>query len=244
MFVVEVIVWAAVWRIASRIIFKSNAFLLTLHAATPKQANKAKFEKNVAALVHATFATLTAVYYLPWLTQWDVAEKYNCGDFWHTWHQVIPASFSGYIVQDLYEDISLARVGLVPLPVDMVIHHILFLAVVALQLVYEKGCFVYFWLILTEGSTIPLLIRWFAIASEAVPSVIDRLNMAFALSFFVLRVGLYGYFLYEFVADDLHVFRSPYLLTSYQIIPVLLVGGYLLNLVWFQQLIARAFAKR
>ena len=88
MFVVEVIVWAAVWRIASRIIFKSNAFLLTLHAATPKQANKAKFEKNVAALVHATFATLTAVYYLPWLTQWDVAEKYNCGDFWHTWHQV------------------------------------------------------------------------------------------------------------------------------------------------------------
>ena len=39
-----------------------------------------------------------------------------------------------------------------PLPRDMVAHHGVFLGVMALQLAYEKGCYVYCWLILSEGS--------------------------------------------------------------------------------------------
>jgi len=147
MFAFEALAWAVFWRVTSRLIFRSSTFLHTLHSQTPKASNKAKFEKNVAALVHATFATATAAYYLPWLSEWDVADRYNCGDFWHTWHQVVPASFTGYIIQDLFEDMSLAKAGLVPLPVDMLVHHIIFLSCVIFQLINEKGCFVYLWLI-------------------------------------------------------------------------------------------------
>jgi len=68
--------------------------------------------------------------------------------------------------------------------------------------------------------------------------------MAFALSFFVLRVVLYGWYLFQFLMEDLHVFRSPYFFSSYQIIPILVISGYLVNLVWFQQLLVRAFSKQ
>ena len=41
-----------------------------------------------------------------------------------------------------------------PLPRDMVAHHGVFLGVMALQLAYEKGCYVYCWLILSEGPAV------------------------------------------------------------------------------------------
>lgn len=36
----------------------------------------------------------------------------------------------------------------------MVAHHGVFLGVMALQLAYEKGCYVYCWLILSEGPAV------------------------------------------------------------------------------------------
>ena len=48
----------------------------------------------------------------------------------------------------------------------------------------------------------------------------------------------------QFLMEDLHVFRSPYFFSSYQIIPILVISGYLVNLVWFQQLLVRAYSKQ
>ena len=65
----------------------------------------------------------------------DSVGRYNCRTKWHSSLEQVPvASFAGYIIQDLATDVGLARQKLVPLPLDMVAHHLVFLGVMVLQL--------------------------------------------------------------------------------------------------------------
>ena len=233
--------WALVWKAAGVTLCQRARWLGQLKEKVDKPENLAKIPKNVAALLHAVFGTFTALIWLPSLLQEDAVDRYNCAATWHSWRQQMPpASFAGYIVQDLLTDVSLARRKLVPIPHDMLAHHMVFLGVMVMQLLFEKGCYIYYWLILTEGSTIPLLLRWFAIAVNAPKALVSRLNLLFAVTFFVLRVVVYGVGLFQFLRDDLHVARWEHASSIYQVTPMLVAAGYVLNLIWFQMIASKA----
>ena len=231
------------WRVLGRTLCRWS-YLQRLTAAAPSARNRAKFPKNASALVHSVQSTLVGLVYFPLYFVCSDNDRYNCSSLWHSHSILWPCAFAGYLLQDMAEDVRLHRAKLVPLPWDMIAHHCVFLGVLLLQLVYEKGCFVYTWLIMGEGSTIPLLIRWFAIAVQAPQSLIGKLNLVFFLSFVLLRVIVYGIGLLYFIRDDHHVFRTGFLLSPYQLTPLLVAGGYVLNLAWAQQMLTVVFKER
>jgi len=124
--------------------------------------------------------------------------------------------------------------------VDTIAHHAGFMAASLVCGLHRILPFPFGWLLVGEVSSIPLDIRWFLLTTGRTSS---RTNVAFASTFFLCRVCVYGAGLVHlYLHRDLllalgttHV--PPPLLT---LVLVLLVGGYALNLLWFRKILQMA----
>ena len=122
--------WAITWRLVSRTFVER---VPSLTASMPRRRDISGAAKNAAALLHAVYMPAHGVYFF---AIFDV-EHYNCYEsvwceprryFWL-------AGFVGFIVQDLIADLSLSKEkASVPLPLDMLAHHTLFLLFCFIQM--------------------------------------------------------------------------------------------------------------
>mmetsp|Transcript_16524 Transcript_16524/g.67867 ORF Transcript_16524/g.67867 Transcript_16524/m.67867 type:complete len:197 (-) Transcript_16524:1238-1828(-) len=98
------------------------------------------------------------------------------------------------------------------------------------------------WLIVGEVSTIFLNIRWFLIKlGYGATSFMTAANFLFALTFFIARIVVYTFGVY-----DLY-YSAQYLTRPNMVGRCMLVGGiligYVLNLIWFKKIALIGFSK-
>ena len=108
------------------------------------------------------------------------------------------------------------------------------------------------WLLVGELSSIPLNVRWMLIqiSKSAQPSAgrnwttryTTVVNYAFAITFFASRVVVYGLGLAHLlrVRDELFGLRSRVASPLLYLVLGLLVGGYVLNLMWMRKIVQMA----
>lgn len=150
--------------------------------------------------------------------------------------------FSWLFYDALHVIIAFPKLG----GVDTLLHHLGFMGASLVCGTHRILPFAFAWLLAGELSTIPLNIRWILIhSSRSNKSALGMVNLAFAACFFLVRVLGYGlglvHLLWTLHRDEqglqtlAHV--PPLLL---HLVLGLLVGGYVLNLVWFRKIVTMA----
>ena len=121
---------------------------------------------------------------------------------------------------------------------DTILHHILFASCSFINGTFGVMAFCFGWLVVGEGSTIFLNIRWYLLKSGRDKGVwIDRINGLFALTFFITRIGIYSagmihvlYYSWEEVLSLPKVCGVPWSMLGLTCGCMIL--GWVLNFVW------------
>ncbi|GAB5370867.1 hypothetical protein AAMO2058_001530200 [Amorphochlora amoebiformis] len=130
---------------------------------------------------------------------------------------------------------------------DTVLHHLAFIVCTATATTYRILPFPFAWLICGEASSPFLNIRWFLINFGCGDTMAMKLtNIAFALTFFVARIILYGIGLIDLYTHYRILLKDPpgIPLVAVQSLLALILAGYVLNLFWMRQITAMALRKR
>eukprot|EP00465_Bigelowiella_longifila_P012108 CAMPEP_0185260150 /NCGR_PEP_ID=MMETSP1359-20130426/8789_1 /TAXON_ID=552665 /ORGANISM="Bigelowiella longifila, Strain CCMP242" /LENGTH=182 /DNA_ID=CAMNT_0027846301 /DNA_START=1 /DNA_END=549 /DNA_ORIENTATION=+ len=128
---------------------------------------------------------------------------------------------------------------------DTIAHHLAFIACSVLACSFRMLPFAFCWLIAGEASTPFLNLRWFLINTGNGDTLAMKItNITFALSFFAARVVLYGIGLFDLLTHRGIILSSPQIpsLVSKSLL-VLIVAGYLLNLMWMRNIANMAMGK-
>ena len=145
------------------------------------------------------------------------------------------AVFLAYLVVDfVHMAVKFPKLG----GLDMLAHHVGFIACAGLSIHYRMYALGFAWLIVGEGSTPFLSLRWFFRTLGWGETLIAKLNgVLFVLLFFATRVVVYALGVkhtlmhYKLVDAPLPVARG---------VLVLIVLGFLLNLMWFRGIMHKA----
>ncbi|KAL7532311.1 hypothetical protein ACHAXR_004554 [Thalassiosira sp. AJA248-18] len=134
--------------------------------------------------------------------------------------------------------------------VDTIIHHLLFASCSVINGTFGIMIFAFGWLVVGEGSTIFLNIRWFLLKSGRGESdIIGTINRLFAATFFLTRIGIYS-------VGVVHLFyyNLPELLSLPEKsgVPVPLLGmtcgcmllGWALNILWGYKILGMVRGKK
>jgi len=149
--------------------------------------------------------------------------------------------FLSYLIYDLVHIIhQYPKLG----GVDTIVHHTLFALCSVINGTYGLMAFQFGWLIIGEVSTIFLNIRWFLLKSGRGNSILlDKVNGMFAMTFFILRIGVYTIgiiHLFWYSYDELislpDVSGVPVSLLSMTCGSMLL--GWVLNVLWGYKILA------
>ena len=145
------------------------------------------------------------------------------------------AVFLAYLVVDF---VAMARKFPTLGGLDMLAHHVGFIACAVFSIHYRMYSLGFAWLIVGEGSTPFLSLRWFFRTLGWGDSLIAKANSAlFLVLFFATRVVVYGLGVrhslahYELVDAPLPVARG---------VLALIVLGFGLNLLWFRAIVHKA----
>ena len=122
---------------------------------------------------------------------------------------------------------------------DVVAHHVLFAAASFICGSNRVFPWPFAWLIIGELSTLPLNLRWVLIQSgRGDTRLMKWTNRAFAFTFFVGRVVVYGLGLLHLGASwHPHVEEACARVPGLRVVCALFVAGYGLNLVWFRRIV-------
>jgi len=106
-------------------------------------------------------------------------------------------AFLGWLFYDVVHVVSLyPKLG----GVDTVSHHVGFICLTCLGSVYHVIPFSVAWLLLGEVSSLPLNVRWFLIhTGRGADKALTLTNLAFALSFFLVRVAVFWAGVYHLI---------------------------------------------
>jgi hypothetical protein len=190
--------------------------------------------KEMARDVPSTIHAATQAYYGAVLTlrmmDWDAKTQMR-GElgpdvFW----------LGGFLVAYLAFDVIFSVLSL-NAPVDMLIHHFLFLITSQICKKYHFLQFPFAWLLLGEWSTVPLNFRAFCLNLKHDGAFLKVSEILFALFFLVSRVIVYGLGLLHMYQNRDVIFPLPH--GSCQFVLGLLVGGYGLNLFWFSKILGK-----
>jgi hypothetical protein len=123
--------------------------------------------------------------------------------------------------------------------IDVVAHHVLFAAASYVCGSNRVFPWPFAWLIIGELSTLPLNLRWVLIQSgRGDTRLMTWTNRAFALTFFLGRVVVYGLgLLHLFRSWEPHVEEACLRVPGLRVVCALFVAGYGLNLVWFRRIV-------
>lgn len=122
--------------------------------------------------------------------------------------------------------------------IDTLIHHLIFASCSVINGTFGVLANAFGWLIVGEGSTIFLNLRWFLLKSgrETGPAL-DKINGLFAFTFFLTRIGIYSVGIIDLFHYSLPELKS---LPAVSGVPVPLLGltcgcvllGWVLNILW------------
>lgn len=122
---------------------------------------------------------------------------------------------------------------------DIVVHHVLFITLASSCIGYGICLFSAGWLLCGELSTLPLNVRFFIInTGNSDTAAMTLANGLFAVSFFLTRVALYWYGLFDYLLygpRQLLAHGTPEPLVAG--VTFLLVLGAVLNVFWFKQIV-------
>mmetsp|Transcript_66654 Transcript_66654/g.124433 ORF Transcript_66654/g.124433 Transcript_66654/m.124433 type:complete len:262 (+) Transcript_66654:71-856(+) len=164
------------------------------------------------------------------------------------WYQLTSATettnllFFSWLAQDfIHIALQFPRLG----GYDTLFHHVGFMTASAICGNYRILPFAFAWLLCGELSSIPLNIRWFLInTGYGDCRFLQVTNVIFAATFFATRIVGYGLGIWHFFSVRHALFQmdvpSPFLL----VVLVLLVAGYILNLMWMQKIVQMAAGKK
>lgn len=141
----------------------------------------------------------------------------------------------GYLVSDLIHVISnYPKLG----KIDTICHHLVFLICSWMAGMYRLFPFMFGWLIVGEASTPFLNLRWLLIQSgNGSGPAIGTVSAAFAFVFFVTRFWIYGSGLVHQIlryGQNGTIEDVPRWVSD--VIMVLVIGGFLLNLLWLEKI--------
>ena len=160
------------------------------------------------------------------------------------------AVFLAYLLYDLLHILlQYPRLG----GLDTVLHHAAFAACSVINGGYGILPFAFGWLIVGEGSTVFLNVRWFLLKSGrcgggAWARRLDRVNTAFAATFFLTRVGVYSVGVVHLFGGCRAELRSVPAVSG---VPVSLFGvtcgcmllGWVLNVFWGYKIMGMVLGK-
>mmetsp|Transcript_2544 Transcript_2544/g.5431 ORF Transcript_2544/g.5431 Transcript_2544/m.5431 type:complete len:316 (+) Transcript_2544:260-1207(+) len=154
--------------------------------------------------------------------------------------------FLSYLIYDLFHILlQYPKLG----GVDTILHHLLFASCSVINGTYGLLVFPFGWLIVGEGSTIFLNIRWFLLKSgRGNSALLDKTNGLFASTFFMTRIGIYSAGVIHLFYNSLPELRSLPAKTG---VPIPLLGltcgcmllGWALNIVWGYKILAMVTGK-
>ena len=125
---------------------------------------------------------------------------------------------------------------------DTVLHHMLFLTLVSVCVGFGICPFTASWLFLGELSSIPLNVRFFLInTGRGDTASMKRTNVCFAATFFLTRVALYWYGLYDFMKNgitQLVSYGTPMYIVNG--VTTMICFGAVLNFNWFISIVKMA----
>lgn len=127
---------------------------------------------------------------------------------------------------------------------DTLIHHLSFLACGLIAGYHAVFVLPFTWLTLGETSTIFLNLRWFLLTTgRKSQSITFYVNLLFALSFFMTRIIVYGSGLLHMVYHRdllLDIYNEK---PSLSVVTILIVFGFVLNIVWFRNIFRKVSAR-
>ncbi|KAJ8902101.1 hypothetical protein NDN08_006509 [Rhodosorus marinus] len=125
---------------------------------------------------------------------------------------------------------------------DFIFHHLGFMSVSIVGATTISAPFQFGWLIVGEVSTIFLNSRWFLIKlGYGATPIMTAANILFALSFFIFRIVIYTFGVYELYYSSQYLTR-PNLVGRCMLIGGILIG-YVLNIFWFKKIALLGFSK-
>ena len=245
--------WEATYRLCSIALPR-----LYGDAATPKL--KAHGGSYLVALIHAIIMAVRGTYHVLQLLQAPSYAKLTIPiteaeeeqvDEWYAATSATERTnllFFSWVVYDLMHIlVEYPNVG----GLDTVWHHIAFLVCSFIAGTYGILPFAMAWLLVGETSTIPLNLRWILInTNRGDTPALHATNMAFAVSFFIVRCIIYGLGLFHLLWSLKSEAQVRVVLLDNRrgdlprsflyLVVALLVGGYGLNLMWFRKILAMA----
>ena len=191
---------------------------------------------QIASITHSIFAMCVSLYMMYTMRHDDESVVYRGVNTVDEFAQNFAAgTFMGHLFSDAaYSIIFRSKMKDYKLFWPMLFHHSIFAFALYLN---TRGPEFYFLggfsvLYLSEASSIPLAIRWLMIKYGNTKSLLFTItNAIFVLSYFVLRVVLYGNYVFGILSHldvALHVL-SP----AAQISALLQIAGFGLQLYWF-----------
>ncbi|CAB9513304.1 TLC domain [Seminavis robusta] len=154
--------------------------------------------------------------------------------------------FFAYLVFDLFHMLRLyPKLG----GMDMVVHHLVFLTCSIINGSYEILPYPFCWLIVGEISTTFLDIRWALIKTgRGGTNMFQLVQYLFALTFFLTRVVVYWLGVVELFHQRsvlMDIVWSGHVPGVFMGTTLLFIGaGSVLNLVWFQKIVAMALSSK
>jgi len=241
--------WEVLHRVLTLLIGRAVGAGVVLPAGSSEKL-RAQGASYAVSLVHASILSARGVWHVlsllaaPTMAQLSIPDAAD-GPF-HAAAAATEATniiFLSYLAYDLLHLLAaFPKLG----GADTVAHHAGFIGASLVCGSHRILPFAFSWLVCGEISTIPLNARWFLLTSGRGESVALRAtNLAFAGSFFLARILVYGLGLWhlwvsrEALLGLERLVARPLLL----LVIVLLVGGYGLNLVWMRKIFAMATKK-
>ena len=149
------------------------------------------------ALIHSVVVTYCGATHLVALSEAPIEAKIiiaaDPSDPWHAPASAVSGTgviFLSYLLYDiLHMALQYPALG----GLDMICHHLGFIAATCISGPCGSLPFAFSWLILGEGSSIFLNFRWFLIhTGRGASTLLHAVNAAFAISFFVTRIVVYA----------------------------------------------------
>ena len=236
------------WAFAWELIYKSSHRLINSQVSDANAKMKRFGSSYVTAFLNAVVCTSLGVINLSWLLGAPEQRRYVMAtetyDPWYNDTQSVRYSayaFLGWILCDLIH--VLLNFGPKKLGGwDTVAHHTLFAALVGSCIGYGTCPFAAAWLFCGELSTLPLNVRFLLInTGRGATAAMDATNKLFAASFFLVRVALYWWGLFDFLRHgpaQLLAHGAPGVLVA-GVTTALVLGGAL-NFFWFTQIVKMA----
>ena len=246
----QVMKWAFLWEL----IYKSSHRIINSGVFDANDCND-KFKNlgasYVTAFLNAIVCTTLGTYHL--VNLWGAPDKkryvmaQHAYDPWYS--DTESARYSAYaFIGWLLCDIIHVLLNFGPKQLggwDTVVHHAVFATLVSTCVGYGICPFAAAWLFCGELSSLPLNVRFFLInTGHGPPSAMTAANVLFAATFFLTRVALYWFGLFDYMRSgprQLVAHGTPTLLVLG--ISFLLVFGAALNLFWFTQIVQIAIGR-